>query len=216
MEVIRIGRGSDNDVVIKDDTVSYSHTQIVYDGTLFRIMDLDSTNGTYVNGKRIADFAEVQLFLSDTVRIGNTDLPWHRYFAHPTSRSSAPPVQSAPLPYDPPAKKKKMFAAPFSFTGRIRRSEYGISCILGFFYMYAVMFVLIVATNMNMNAEAVTLLYLALYFPYLWFILAQGAKRCHDRNHSGWYQIIPFYKLWMLFAGGDYGRNDYGESPKNN
>jgi pSer/pThr/pTyr-binding forkhead associated (FHA) protein len=92
MKVIRIGRGSDNDVVIKDDTVSYSHTQIAYDGTLFKILDLDSTNGTYVNGKRIADFTEVQLFLSDTVRVGKTDLPWHQYFAHPTSQPQAQPA----------------------------------------------------------------------------------------------------------------------------
>jgi uncharacterized membrane protein YhaH (DUF805 family) len=214
MKVIRIGRDSDNDVIIKDDAVSHYHTQIAYDGTLFRIMDLNSTNGTYVNGNRIAD--EVQLFLSDTVRIGDTELPWHRYFAHPTPQPPYPltPPLPPPPPYYPPARKKKMFAAPFSFKGRIRRSEYGISCILGCFYMYAVS--LVAGLTVANNVEAVMPIYLALYFLYLWFILAQGAKRCHDRNHSGWYQIIPFYTLWMLFAGGDYGRNDYGESPKNN
>jgi uncharacterized membrane protein YhaH (DUF805 family) len=213
MEEIRIGRGHNNDVVIKDDdTVSNSHTQIAYDGTLFKILDLDSTNGTYVNGKRIADFTEVQLFLSDTVRIGETDLPWHQYFAHTTPPPPAQPV------YYPPARKKKMFADPFSFTGRIRRSEYGISCILGVFYIYAVLLVigLLVVNNSNITIEAVTLIYLALYFQYIWFILAQGTKRCHDMNHSGWYQIIPVYMLWMMFSDGDYGRNDYGESPKNN
>jgi uncharacterized membrane protein YhaH (DUF805 family) len=223
MKVIKIGRGPDNDVVINDDAVSYYHVQIVYDGTLFKIMDLDSTNGTYVNGYRIAN--EVQLFLSDTVRIGNTDLPWHQYFAYSPFQPPTPPVISDPPPppppppyYYPPAKKKKMFAASFSFKGRIRRSEYGISCILGCFYMYAVLLVtgLIVANNRYMEVEKVMLIYLALNFPYSWFILAQGTKRCHDRNHSGWYQIIPLYMLWMLFADGDYGRNDYGESPKKN
>lgn len=32
--------------------------------------------------------------------------------------------------------------------------------------------------------------------------------------HTGWYQIIPFYELWMLFAKGDKGNNCYGEAPK--
>lgn len=50
--------------------------------------------------------------------------------------------------------------------------------------------------------------------PYFWFIWAQGAKRCHDRGNSGWFQIIPFYGLWMLFAEGETGTNEYGNSPK--
>lgn len=50
--------------------------------------------------------------------------------------------------------------------------------------------------------------------PVYWFIWAQGAKRCHDRNNTGWFQIIPFYGFWMLFADGDYGENDYGPNPK--
>lgn len=58
------------------------------------------------------------------------------------------------------------------------------------------------------------IIYLITLVPFLWFILAQGCKRCHDRNNSGWYQIIPFYVLWMLFADGDVGENDYGPNPK--
>ena len=49
----------------------------------------------------------------------------------------------------------------------------------------------------------------------LWFYIAQGAKRCHDRGNSGWYQIIPFYSLWMLFGNSDVGENEYGPRPKN-
>jgi uncharacterized membrane protein YhaH (DUF805 family) len=53
-----------------------------------------------------------------------------------------------------------------------------------------------------------------LWIPLAWFMLAQGAKRCHDRGNSGWWQIIPFYGLWMLFADGEIGDNEYGENPK--
>jgi uncharacterized membrane protein YhaH (DUF805 family) len=58
------------------------------------------------------------------------------------------------------------------------------------------------------------ILSLLLMIPGYWFLLAQGAKRCHDRSNSGWFQIIPFYVFWMLFAEGFPGPNEYGLNPK--
>ncbi len=57
-------------------------------------------------------------------------------------------------------------------------------------------------------------LVMALLVVSLWFNLAQGAKLCHDRGNSGWYQLIPFYVLWMLFGDGDDYDNGYGDDPK--
>lgn len=102
--------------------------------------------------------------------------------------------------------KKGMFSSPFSFEGRIRRTEYGIS------------FIIVVIVNTFLNAIVasgeVPIIGLA-YIPILWFLWAQGAKRCHDMGQSGWFQIIPFYVLWMIFASGDSGINKYGVNPKN-
>jgi uncharacterized membrane protein YhaH (DUF805 family) len=53
-----------------------------------------------------------------------------------------------------------------------------------------------------------------LMIPIYWFQFAQGAKRCHDRGNSGWYQLIPFYPFWMLFGDSDPGLNKYGMNPK--
>ncbi|OQA76805.1 MAG: Glycogen accumulation regulator GarA [bacterium ADurb.Bin243] len=51
-----IGRNANNDVVLADNGVSGSHAQILNDGTgAFRIKDLNSTNGTYVNGNKITE-----------------------------------------------------------------------------------------------------------------------------------------------------------------
>jgi nitrogenase molybdenum-iron protein alpha chain len=63
-------------------------------------------------------------------------------------------------------------------------------------------------------ASALLILYLIMLVPYCWFIWAQGAKRCHDRGNSGWYQIIPFYGFWMLFAEGTKGACDTTRSNK--
>jgi hypothetical protein len=31
---------------------------------------------------------------------------------------------------------------------------------------------------------------------------------------SGWYQLIPFFPLYMIFASGEENSNKYGENPK--
>lgn len=108
-----------------------------------------------------------------------------------------------PIPNDFTPVKKSMFQATFSFDGRIRRTEYGISLIV---YL-AAYFILI---GLSKSAS----LFGLAYIPLLWFLWAQGAKRCHDRGNSGWYQIIPFYVFWLLFADGDLGENEFGSSPK--
>ena len=58
---IRIGRAPDNDVVVNgadSGVVSLYHTEISRNGDAYRIRDLASTNGTWVNGERITE-AEV-------------------------------------------------------------------------------------------------------------------------------------------------------------
>ncbi len=115
----------------------------------------------------------------------------------------------------------KMFKAPFSFDGRIRRTEFGISLIIN---AVASLFVQLIVVGMAQNSSnsysssdnsgAVIILFLIFLFPLLWFAWAQGAKRCHDLGNSGWWQLIPFYGFWLLFADGQYGANQYGDNPK--
>lgn len=109
--------------------------------------------------------------------------------------------------------KPSMFRNPFSFSGRIRRTEYGLSMIICFVINLFMQGIVGIAAESD-AASALLILYLIMLIPYFWFIWAQGAKRCHDRGNSGWYQIIPFYGLWMLFAEGEIGTNEYGNSPK--
>jgi len=106
------------------------------------------------------------------------------------------------------ADAPSMFSNPFSFSGRIRRLEYGLSNII--YFMISIVLSIIIETSYN---EAIYLLYFS-YIPMLWFLWAQGAKRCHDRGNSGWFQLIPLYGFWMLFADGEFGENGYGENPK--
>ena len=98
----------------------------------------------------------------------------------------------------------------FSFKGRISRSSYFISLIV-FFLVINFSYVLLYGSNFQ--EPFLVFFFLAIYFISYWFILSQGARRCHDVGKSGWMQIIPLYVFWMLFEVGDHGRNKYGENP---
>ncbi len=100
-----------------------------------------------------------------------------------------------------------MFKAPFSFGGRIRRLEYGLSYLL-----YIFLHVLTVFVWQEWQKGAT--LFFMFYVVLLWFFLAQGAKRAHDLGNSGFYQFIPFYGFWLVFQEGDQNENKYGLNPK--
>jgi SARP family transcriptional regulator, regulator of embCAB operon len=68
---IRIGRFTDNDVVLDDTDVSRHHAVITDTGTGFVITDLRSTNGVEVQGKRIR--GSVILGGGDQIRIGSQE-----------------------------------------------------------------------------------------------------------------------------------------------
>ncbi len=49
-----IGRDSTNDIVINDAEISRRHARLTFQGGKFVLEDLGSTNGTFVNGQRLA------------------------------------------------------------------------------------------------------------------------------------------------------------------
>ena len=65
---IRIGRDPDNDWVIPDLSVSRNHAEIVQTNSdIFELIDLKSTNGTFVNGRKIRRHT---LIVGDVISIG--------------------------------------------------------------------------------------------------------------------------------------------------
>jgi uncharacterized membrane protein YhaH (DUF805 family) len=106
-----------------------------------------------------------------------------------------------------PVAGQSMFNNPFSFDGRIHRQEYVISSIIAF--------MIIMCSNWLITRGGVVFaLGLVLLVPLLWFNLAQGCKRSHDIGLSGWMQLIPLYSLYLLFAKGNKGANEYGPVPE--
>ena len=68
---LAIGRAAANEIRIEDSFASSRHARrYVRDGVVF-IEDMNSTNGTYVNGRRLG--AQQPLRPSDRIRIGDTE-----------------------------------------------------------------------------------------------------------------------------------------------
>jgi pSer/pThr/pTyr-binding forkhead associated (FHA) protein len=70
-----IGRSKDCDVQLSDPNVSRRHAELRQEGTAYWIIDLDSTNGIEVNGRRAK---RAKLDHGDTVTLGSTDLEFER------------------------------------------------------------------------------------------------------------------------------------------
>jgi pSer/pThr/pTyr-binding forkhead associated (FHA) protein len=70
---LTIGRVDDNDIIITDDSfVSSHHARIEIRPDSVWVVDLKSTNGTFVNGQRVADARSVRK--GDRIQVGGTVL----------------------------------------------------------------------------------------------------------------------------------------------
>lgn len=118
-----------------------------------------------------------------------------------------------------------MFNNPFSYSGRIRRMEYWLSLSIVFNLM-----VLGLVTCASLfpigrnefvdhdteNRQVLIAIIVWLLFSLIsfLFILPQSVKRSHDIGNSGWWVLVPFYPLLLLFIPGQKGKNQYGDDPK--
>lgn len=65
--VTTIGRGEGNKITIMDRSISRTHCRIELTPTGYRVVDLDSTNGTFVNDHRVS---RTTLHTGDVLRLG--------------------------------------------------------------------------------------------------------------------------------------------------
>ena len=73
-EIILIGRDASCNFIVEDASVSRNHAQIVNYGNYVSVVDLGSSNGTFVNGKRVT--SETTLHPGDELKVGNSIVPW--------------------------------------------------------------------------------------------------------------------------------------------
>lgn len=73
-ETTSIGRAVDNDIVLGASSVSRHHAKIVWDSDRYYLIDRESTNGSFVNGKRVH---RQPLSEEDELLLGETAFTFH-------------------------------------------------------------------------------------------------------------------------------------------
>lgn len=72
--IVQLRRGSSScQIVLGDDTVSRRHAELRFEDGRWLLRDLGSSNGTYVNGRWVAE-AEVRP--GDVIHLGGCRLRW--------------------------------------------------------------------------------------------------------------------------------------------
>ena len=108
----------------------------------------------------------------------------------------------------------------FSFTGRMRRSDYWLKGFLPLLPLGILNNIL--AYGVATDEARVIAIIISLIS--LWPALALVVKRLHDRNHSGWFALIYLIPIvgpiWILveviFLRGTTGPNRFGDDPMPN
>ncbi|MDI6807613.1 MAG: FHA domain-containing protein [Candidatus Eisenbacteria bacterium] len=67
-----VGRDASNDIVFPEEAVSKKHAKITFADGKFYLEDLESSNGTFVNGERLAGRAALKD--GDVIRLGSVIL----------------------------------------------------------------------------------------------------------------------------------------------
>ncbi|MCU1411576.1 MAG: hypothetical protein JWR04_2283 [Rhodoglobus sp.] len=75
-ELLTIGRSNESDLVIRDDYTSTHHARLLLWNDGWVIQDLDSTNGTFLDGIRV--IVPTQVPLNTPVKIGTTSFELRR------------------------------------------------------------------------------------------------------------------------------------------
>ncbi|MDA7843611.1 FHA domain-containing protein [Pontimonas sp.] len=73
-EQFTIGRSSDSTLVIRDDNTSTHHARLMLWNDQWMVQDLDSTNGTFVDGKRVSIPTPVPLNTPVTIGTSSFEL----------------------------------------------------------------------------------------------------------------------------------------------
>ncbi|MCL4871467.1 MAG: FHA domain-containing protein [Anaerolineae bacterium] len=144
---ITLGREAINDVVLADPEISRRHARIFYQDETFLLEDLGSTNGTFINGRRV--YAPTILQDEDVVEFGESirmqflvgerdelmpppaqiiDLP-----TRPLTERPGPtkPLSGEPAPYAPPPSDTDLLALPElgDQPSSWRRPLFGCGCL---------------------------------------------------------------------------------------
>lgn len=179
-EIMNVGRDPGNEIVINHPQISRQHARLMRQGGLMVLEDLDSRNGTFVNGIRLATphtlangdvvgmgDSVTMTFYGETAESPETmvmstqpGIPTAPSFPSPAARAAYPP----PAPPPPPPS----FAAPpppVAYEAPPQKSRKGLFITLGCLGLSIVFCVILLLAAWYMDANYPDIL----YAPLSWF-----------------------------------------------
>lgn len=128
---LHLGRSVENDVVIDDPQISRRHAEIHSDAQSSAIVDLNSANGTFVNGQRLTPHHPQKLQAGMSVRLG-AEATLRVQAGMPVKRKTVPFEQPGGKPPYPSDRTTAHAAAPPpSPKPKSLKSVGGLGCVLG-------------------------------------------------------------------------------------
>lgn len=137
--VTSIGRTPDNTIVIEDELVSRHHAEVEFSGGTPRITDLGSSNGTVVNGVRIAPNVPRELKDGDSIGIGS--------YIVAVRLLSVPQKVTAPATEWKPAATVSSKTTPPKKSIALPRGKLPIAMIAGVVVVVAIVVVLLLSSG---------------------------------------------------------------------
>src|SRR5258708_5441589 len=96
MGVVRVGRATDNEIAIDNQRVSRYHAQLRWVESSWLVYDLDSTNGTFVDGERLSPSKPRVVWPNSQLRLGDPDVDFVQDVFRNGKGPPAPPPPPAP------------------------------------------------------------------------------------------------------------------------
>lgn len=90
-----IGRDAENDLPIDDGRVSREHARIDFDGANYKVIDLNSTNGTFLDNQRLLPGVPQTWATGQALRIGDNWLRLLRAGVEPGPAAAGPTIRAA-------------------------------------------------------------------------------------------------------------------------
>ncbi len=105
---IVLGREETCDIIIQDAEASRRHSRITWEDNDFFLSDMNSTNGTFINGMQI--IAPTRLKPGDSIGVGQTLLTFELDAEKTAQAEYEPPAEAAPVA-PPPASGEAVAAS---------------------------------------------------------------------------------------------------------
>ena len=240
----KIGRDSSNHIIIDDASISRNHALLSVIDEKFKIRDLDSLNGTFINGVRIN--GEAKLETEDILKLGSQLIPWMSYVESADSQGpagasggkpEAPEIEQTVSSEEYEIEKNAVSAEQLNenssfdwylkclkqfadFKGRARRKEYWMFTLFNFIFTIITMIIdnVIGIANPETGYGLFYIIYAILMFiPGL----AVAVRRLHDVGKSGimlFISLIPLVgAIWLLVLACTDSQNEsnkWGSNPK--